>query len=965
MSEIKQYNYIQNYQRKLIYFNIFFSMTAASFLMMKLSSVYSQIFPYANVFEIVIAGGLIAHLIGKFCGRIIFRKIQSTRILFLVNEALFLAASAFAFFFYCQSGETNTEAVLGRFIFSPILYAAAALAVPFFLGIKNNYFLKASCGKFFDEKKGAAAYMGFFIFGLASVILIYHFIPLSASKIAAVSFLGLSVIPAIFISLKYQPEDIFAKDVFAGENPQSEPDKDEIFFNFLNFSSIAIYLFLGALAFMRYYGESTTSAFIFLCTSVLSILTGYALSSFARLRSWYIYSEILYPVFFFIFFILISRFGSEIPVSKSLFFFVPLGLLFGFTLCHSLKSILKSSDQSRAHHIIGTSFFALPACIFSAIMFILFTTFSYFLLFYIVAAFNIVLPGIYIAQKKMPEYKKVLFFLILIILIPSFIFVHKKFAMPFGSELILKHSNADLFRPEAPGESVVSSNGKIVIKTSGYARTSMERAVLAAHIISSGEKTLILSGSSQFFGIKSFSYFREGRIFSYVPGRFVDFNRPPVSGLSGPAVKTGDLLFKLATEKDRFDLILDIPNLFDITESRFRFSLPVISLIKTKINANGIYAVLIPSTKEYARERCSIYGILGKLFSNHSVFVSQDSVLIMASDSKDSLFFGNKSLQKLSAAIDAEKLFYEDVHFLSKMMSVNLKDQNIVPDESSERGDMFTDSLYSFYFSNNASYNAMISEAELQQYLSQKLIKHNDILLPLKEAEKYESAFEFDKEMQLLFSLKKFQLGYEIFSVYLENTLAAKEKIYIKEAELFEKEKKWEDARNLYKAVLVLNERNFDANCKLGLIAITVQDIDSAFIYFSKALDINPTNNLVNYQMGILLMSRGEYQKALEYLLKAIELNNQETKTIFFTGFCYENIGDLLKAEMYYKQAFLLDPQDTDIKTAVDRIAKKIEAERNKWKEEVRDNQLESEKDVNFPLPINESALKQRLSEKE
>ena len=112
-------------------------------------------------------------------------------------------------------------------------------------------------------------------------------------------------------------------------------------------------------------------------------------------------------------------------------------------------------------------------------------------------------------------------------------------------------------------------------------------------------------------------------------------------------------------------------------------------------------------------------------------------------------------------------------------------------------------------------------------------------------------------------------------------------------------------------------------------------------------------------------MSRGEYQKSLEYLLKAIELNNQETKTIFFTGFCYENIGDLLKAETYYKQAYLLDPQDTDIKTAVDRIAKKIEAERNKWKEEVRDNQLESEKDVNFPLPINESALKQRLSEKE
>ncbi|MBP7902380.1 MAG: hypothetical protein KA015_06155, partial [Spirochaetes bacterium] len=824
MSEIKQYNYIQNYQRKLTYINIFFSMIAASFLMMKFTSIYSKIFPYANVLELIVAGGLIAHLLGKFFGRIIFKKIPSTRLLFLINETLFLMSSGFAFYLYCQSGETSAEIVMSKFIFKPVLYAAAALAVPFFLGIKNNYLLKASCGKFFDEKKGAAAYMGFFISGLSSGILIYHFIPSNISKLAVIAILGLSVIPAIFISLKYQPEDIFAKDVFAGENPQSEPDKDEIFFNFLNFSSIAIYLFLGALAFMRYYGESTTSAFIFLCTSVISILTGYALSSFARLRSWYIYSEILYPVFFFVFLILISRFENSISLAKSLFFFVPIGFLFGFTLCHSLKSILKSSDQTRAHHIIGTSFFALPACIFSAMMFIPFTTFSFFLLFYIVAAFNIILPGIYIAQKRMPEFKKALFFITLIVLIPSFIFLHKKFSMPFGSELFLKHSNADLFRPEAPGESIVSSNGKIIIKTSGYARTAIERAVLAAYIVSSGEKTLILSGYSQFFGIKSFSYFREGIILNYVPGRFVDFNRPPLSGQNGPAVKSGDILFKLAASKDKFDLILDIPNLFDLTESRFRFSNPAVSLIKAKLNNNGIYAVLIPSTKEYAAVRCTLYEILGNLFEHHSVFVSEDSILIMSSDSKDSLLFSKTSVEKLSASIDAEKLFYEDVHFLSKLMNINLKDQKIVPDESSSRGDSFTESLYSLYFSDNTSFTGLIPEPELQTYLSQKITKHKDILLPLKEAEKFESNFEFDKEMQLLFSLKKFQLGYEVFSVYLENTLAAKEKIYIKEAELFEKEKKWEDARNLYKAVLVLNERNFDANCKLGLIAITVQD---------------------------------------------------------------------------------------------------------------------------------------------
>nr|MBP7901977.1 tetratricopeptide repeat protein [Spirochaetota bacterium] len=578
---------------------------------------------------------------------------------------------------------------------------------------------------------------------------------------------------------------------------------------------------------------------------------------------------------------------------------------------------------------------------------------------------NIILPGIYIAQKKMPEYKKIIFFITLIILIPSFIFMHKKFSLPFGSELFLKHSNADIFRPEAPGESIVSSNGKIIIKTGGYARMSMERAVFASYIVSRGEKTLILSGYSQFFGIKSLNYFNDGRIFNYVPRRFVDFNRPPLSGQNGPAVKSGDLLFNLASSKEKFALVLDIPNLYDITENRYRFSNSVISLIKSRMNENGIYAILLPSAEKYAGERCSIYGILGKLFAYHSAFVSEDSVIIFSSDSKESLNMESKSLEKLSAAIDADKLFYEDVHFLSKMMPVELNNQNFISDANSVHGDSFTESLYSLYSSENALYTALIPEPELQTYLSQKTIKHSEILSSLKEAEKYESGFEFDKEMQLLFSLKKFQLGFEIFSVYLENTLAAKEKLYIKEAESFEKDKKWEDARNLYKAVLVLNENNFDANCKLGMIAITLQDIDSAFIYFTKALAINPSNNLVNYQMGTLLMARGEYQKALEFLLKALELNNHETKTIFFIGFCYENTGDLLKAESFYKQAFLLDPQDTDIKTAVDRIAKKIEAERNKYKEEVKDNQLESEKDVNFPLPINESALKQRLTEKE
>lgn len=173
----------------------------------------------------------------------------------------------------------------------------------------------------------------------------------------------------------------------------------------------------------------------------------------------------------------------------------------------------------------------------------------------------------------------------------------------------------------------------------------------------------------------------------------------------------------------------------------------------------------------------------------------------------------------------------------------------------------------------------------------------------------------------------------------------------------------------MYNAILVLNKDNFDVNYRLGILSLTLQNLDDSFKYLDYAMRLKKDDPRVIYQMGVLLFSSGKRKEAMEYFNRALRLNEASPSLYFYLGLCNEDLGKLSDAKMYYDKAHLADPNDINIIASIDRINEKIAREKERQKllnrGEVKINQNEAEEGEVVPLPISENARKVRLKNDE
>jgi len=200
---------------------------------------------------------------------------------------------------------------------------------------------------------------------------------------------------------------------------------------------------------------------------------------------------------------------------------------------------------------------------------------------------------------------------------------------------------------------------------------------------------------------------------------------------------------------------------------------------------------------------------------------------------------------------------------------------------------------------------------------------------------------------------------------YLNQILTMKKDYYLNTAIIMEKDKKWDEAKTLYSALLKIDDNHFEANYRIGLLYITLQNINDALIFMKKAMKLKNDDPRVQYQMGVLLFSSGKAQDALNYLERAAELKQETSSLYLYMGFCNEELGKLNDAKNYYQKAIMIDPNDSNIKLSIDRINIKIQEEIDKWKTKDPENQNEAEQGENIPLPINKSAYEWRITDQE
>ncbi|HAJ56969.1 MAG TPA: hypothetical protein DCL35_04285 [Candidatus Omnitrophica bacterium] len=91
-----------------------------------------------------------------------------------------------------------------------------------------------------------------------------------------------------------------------------------------------------------------------------------------------------------------------------------------------------------------------------------------------------------------------------------------------------------------------------------------------------------------------------------------------------------------------------------------------------------------------------------------------------------------------------------------------------------------------------------------------------------------------------------------------------------------------------------------------GLEAQRSGDLDTALVYYQKAMELDPTLAVAYNDAGVIYEAKGWNDRAKQAYGKAIQTDSTLASAYYNLGSVYEKDGDLEKAAYYYKQRVLI-----------------------------------------------------------
>jgi tetratricopeptide (TPR) repeat protein len=353
--------------------------------------------------------------------------------------------------------------------------------------------------------------------------------------------------------------------------------------------------------------------------------------------------------------------------------------------------------------------------------------------------------------------------------------------------------------------------------------------------------------------------------------------------------------------------------------------------------------------------------------------------MIISSDNPESLSLDDSKIQNLKNLISKDQIFslifYSELQCLSHLsfsgLPVSSKPLQIVnylnelfPSGNARFGaSLSNDFIQSFETTNNVAVT-LFKQQDLSRNTIEQSLKSNDrILTSIKKVE-FASLFrDYETEIQNLLELRKLGENNSQIRQYANALISFRENSYKDTAAAFEKDKLWDDAAKIYRSILLINANDFYANYRMGVISLTLQNINDAYTYLQTAMRLQDNDANVMHQMGVILFTTGKYPQALEYLQKAVALKKNDASTYYYIALCYEELNKFQEAEDNYQQALLKDPTNQDITSSLVRIKQKIAKMKEQWQSPEQKNQTDVEHGEDFPLPINKSAIDIRLKD--
>jgi tetratricopeptide (TPR) repeat protein len=993
MSFLKEFSYSEIGQRKILHYNVFLTSLIVGCILTDLTLFLQYHFFYLPVITTLIMCATGGFFFGNLTGRLLYKKIRNSRPLYMASDIIFIVIScAYSSRFFLPADQG--EYLLSFFFINQYIYIIFLVIISLIIGVKYNYFLKVSCGDFIDDSQGlvglvALSLIGFPIGAAAAAITI---------RIPALQYLyimyPLMALPSVFlINLNYNPQPQFAKE-FEREveaDRKKSSYRDTLIFTYLNFGLIILYYFLGLLTFLKFYGDLSIHSILFHSFSFLFLAAGIAAAGRLKKGAWYIYGEILFPVFFLLFTFVLYYLRDLLPMYTGLFFFIPVSLVIGFILRKTIDNVITGYNHTVRFRILEFSFFILPVPILLTLQLIEFTNLWYFIVVYLLTLVSILVPGLHLLSRGKEGYKKLIYLIFLLALIPLLIFLHAYFGIPMNSRIyisrvenfdILKQVNySDLFIKQ---RSTVMMFKEPVFKVSDSIIRNLKRVVVPLYLyVDEDDQVLYIDGNQRFFQNPMIGIYKNVLCLDLLSDGNVDFNKLPLTGRQAYITENEDLLIFMRdaiNSGKRFHAIIDMPNLLDQKKNYFRFTKEYYRIMKKGIEPGGIFGQVYSLQDCRAGFFAQSVVDLKKTFKTHVVYLFSDQCLILSSDNEKAFSLQQRNLSHIAGLFtegaEIKSIFLNEIHVLSHLVFTDIDDltpyiterevpryylfsQSKVPPL---RKEMLTDTIER----NDTALRCIDQVPEQGGFRNSvtNLITANKTGVDLlKRLEYAESVDDYENETKYLFELQKY-MAYRIeLRDYVSQIFSYKERYYYNTALRFEKEKKWENAKKLYNVVLSINSNNFDANYRLGLLYVTLQDIDNSFKYFNSALKIKAEHPKVLYQIGVLYFLSNKTNEAIDYFNKSIAKNEVNPSLFKYLGMCHEKNGNETMAEEYYNKAMVQDPNDTETKTRLDTIRKKKDAEQKHWDTSEQKSDIESEQGVEIPLPINKSAYDIRIKD--
>ena len=996
MNHFKQFSYPDISRRWMILTALFLSFFCFTVSLTDCTLILKQYFPYYPIIKIIILITLLSFLAGNLIGRFVYTSMKNYKLINITVSFLLFLILFLYFFKTALWGERFS--LFNIYVQSKHLSTLIVIIPSFLTGIINSYYIKVSTGDFIDEENLLSHYLVIFFLAISSAcalslishLIFPHFLYMKYAY-AVLSFI--SVMFMFFINIPFVPETLVAQHYLDDDHIEEEAQvhRDDLFYTYINFSYVIIYLFLGLTAFNKFFGEFYYYNFIYVSVILFSMIAGFVFGSFKKFSSWHIYSEMLFPIFFLCYLFLLYNYENRIHFSIGFLFLIIPSLVFGFSLKQTILNITYNYKHEKRFSIINFSLFILPIPIIAAASIVHYTNLYFFIILYIITFLNIIIPGLFLFNSILSPGKKLFYFFFSLLFIPLIVFMHLYFKIPLNNKLYIDNitnfellSNTNFNLPYISERGEIKDSGSTIFYLSESTIRNMKRAAAATSLFCEEDsKMMIIDGNQKFFRNPVYGFYNNSVYIDTVPSDFVSNNRLPISGRQLYVAQEKEILNFLTDNKEQFFSIIDAPNLLDQNFHSYRFSKEYYSLSKKRLSENGLYISIIDMQFSNYNLISGSLSSLSGIYKNHLVFIFSNIALIVSSDSSESLKIRPGSIERINKIIENSSIygliFYNKTHPVNNLIfnDLNAFQQYLLPLKkdrpyiySAVKIKNMPELLSSYYLSAKIDWidSLFAGDKENQSFNSSfksDLSKNSDVLNLLKKTEYAESVNAYDQETDLLFQLKKLSSYNNDLKNYLDLVLGYKESYYYSEALRLEKEKKWDDAAILYRAILTMNSNNFDANYRFGLLYITLQDLNNAFKYLDTALKLNKNHPQVLYQMGILMFSSDKFKESIDYLEKAKDLGINTATLYLYLGISYEKTNLLDKAKENLEKAVILDPADAKLKSLIEQLNKKITVETSLEVTEDKTNMTDDEQDEEIKIPVNKKALKARLKDTE